>query len=224
MALILSIDTSQEKAMVTLAEGPVLLASAENAQQQDHAAWIHRQIGELLSASGRSFKDINAISTVAGPGSYTGIRVGMATAKGLCYVLGCPLISLSSLELMAYDAVQQGVEQSCLCPMIDARRMEVFTAVFDRQLNALMPPAAIVLQENSFDQWLEGDSVAFFGSGSGKYKNLLKSVHAVFINLSVNPQSLADLSAEMHARQRFSDLAYAEPNYLKAFYTTVKAK
>ncbi|ULQ56183.1 tRNA (adenosine(37)-N6)-threonylcarbamoyltransferase complex dimerization subunit type 1 TsaB [Flavihumibacter rivuli] len=224
MALILSIDTSQERAMVALAEGPVLLASAENAQQQDHAVWIHRQIGDLLAANGKSFKDIHAISTVAGPGSYTGIRVGMATAKGLCYVLGCPLISLDSLELMAYDALQQGVGQTYLCPMIDARRMEVFTAVFDRQLNALMPPSAIILQENSFGQWLEKDSVAFFGSGSRKYKDLLKSVHASFLYLSVNPQSLVGLSAEMHARQRFSDLAYAEPNYLKAFYTTAKAK
>lgn len=224
MALILSIDTSQESAIVALADGPVLLAAAENAQQQDHAVWIHRQIGDLLAAIGKSFKDIDAISTVAGPGSYTGIRVGMATAKGLCYVLGCPLICLDSLELMAYDALQKGVEQAFLCPMIDARRMEVFTAVFDRRPNALMPPAAIVLQENSFDQWLERDPVAFFGSGSGKYKDLLKSVHAVFLNLSVNPQSLAGLSAEMHARQRFSDLAYAEPNYLKAFYTTAKAK
>ena len=223
MACILTIDTSGDEAGICLAQDD-LFTETVNPKQQDHAAWLQPAIRQLLQAADRTTESLDAIAVVAGPGSYTGLRVGMASAKGLCYVLDKPLILMGSLEIMARAAMKQTATSRLLCPMIDARRMEVYTAVYDGAAKELEPPHALVLEPGSFDKWLESNDLLFFGNGSGKYKSLLKCDQAVFENIHSSIRDAASLAAEMYHRQAFADLAYAEPFYVKAFYTPVKAK
>jgi tRNA threonylcarbamoyladenosine biosynthesis protein TsaB len=143
----------------------------------------------------------------------------MATAKGLCFALSKPLITLNTLEIMAISAARQIGRDSFLCPMIDARRMEVFTALYDRQMVELVGPQALILEQESFDPWLLKSPIVFFGNGAEKYKNMLKNANAIFRDLKVEVADSIELAAEMYARNEFSDLAYAEPFYIKPFYT-----
>ncbi|MBO9635517.1 MAG: tRNA (adenosine(37)-N6)-threonylcarbamoyltransferase complex dimerization subunit type 1 TsaB, partial [Chitinophagaceae bacterium] len=157
MALLLNIDTATENGSICLSHDGKPIRTMVNHQMRDHAAWIQSAIKQILEETQNTAKDLQAIAVTAGPGSYTGLRVGMATAKGLCYALGIPLITENTLKVMAYAATQQsfpngdeysikaGLKNSTiLCPMIDARRMEVFTALYDLQLNIVERPAALI--------------------------------------------------------------------------------
>ena len=230
MALILNIDTATENGSLALAKDDKLLALLKNPDQKDHAAWIHIAIKGLMERSGYSLSALNAIAVTAGPGSYTGLRVGMATAKGLCYVLNIPLITESTLKVMAKAAVQQlpkhfannGPGRILLVPMIDARRMEVFTAVYDLQLNLLAQPAAMILAAGSFLDFERDGKLIFFGSGSAKFQKFGTKQHFVFAEVKHDAVSLAALSGKRFAEADFADLAYVEPIYLKEFYTHPK--
>jgi tRNA threonylcarbamoyladenosine biosynthesis protein TsaB len=224
MARILMIDTALQDAGVCISidgKDPVLL---KNDRQKEHAAWIQPAIKELTRLAGTTLDDLDAVAVSAGPGSYTGLRVGMATAKGLCYILKIPLISVNTLKIMAHAATKQLEGDKWYCPMIDARRLEVYTAIFNRDLDEIMPPVALVLEPGSFDNWLEKRHICFFGDGSPKYNNMLKSADASFVNVTASAADGLELAAGMYARREFCDLAYAEPQYIKAFYTPVKAK
>jgi tRNA threonylcarbamoyladenosine biosynthesis protein TsaB len=227
MSLILNIDTATETAGVFLAKEGVLINSYTNYRQNDHASWIHVAIEKLMKDSGYSFQDLEAVAVTQGPGSYTGLRVGMATAKGLCYTLSIPLITESTLKLMAATAVAglnilPEPRPSLFCPLIDARRMEVFTAVFTSQLEELVAPSAMILNENSFEKLLATDIVMFFGSGAAKWEKLCHHINARFEMIMPGGKEFSLLSYSKFLLGDFADLAYAEPVYLKEFYTHPK--
>ena len=191
----------------------------------DHAAWIQVAIRELLAETEFRLAHISAIAVNAGPGSYTGLRVGMATAKGMCYALGIPLITESTLWLIAQRVKKEIALESVyafpvlICPMIDARRMEVFTTLYDLDLNEKTAPAAIVLEPDSFTEQLQDHVIMFSGNGSKKWQNLCLHPNAVFAEVTQDVADLAGSAFRKFENGIFSDLAYAEPAYLKGVYT-----
>ena len=228
MSLILNIDTATEQASICLAREGLPLLSAYNTHQKDHAAWIQPAIQQLMKESGHALKELNAVAVTEGPGSYTGLRVGLATAKGICYALQIPLLTENTLYVMAAAAREQwltptaGEEQLpvLLCPMIDARRMEVFTALYDEELQIIRTPNALILDTFSFREELIKNRIIFFGSGSNKWKLLSSGSNALFREGGVMlAEPLSKLAAVRFLQHRYTDLAYAEPVYLKEFYT-----
>src|SRR5689334_17213900 len=171
--IILSIDTATDQASVTLSSNDSVIGTLQNDSQKDHAAWIQMAINTLLQKYGYTMQQLEAIAVTAGPGSYTGLRVGMATAKGLCFALQIPLITINTLQVMANAAIDQWLSKAagmtpplCFCPMIDARRMEVFTAVYNEALQEIVAPKAMILEELSFKEELNDRSLICFGNGS----------------------------------------------------------
>lgn len=228
MAVILNIDTAMETAGVYLARAGGLVAFNTNNTQNDHASWIHTAIRNLLSDAGYTMKHLDAIAVSAGPGSYTGLRVGMATAKGLCFALNIPFISINTLKLLAGSAREmidsnqsENEEKDSLlfCPMIDARRMEVFTAAYDYNLNELEEPRAMILDPSSFSQTHLRKKKLFFGSGANKWKQICSLEHSSFHSVFIEGNSFAKLSYYSFCKNDFAALAYVEPVYLKEFYT-----
>jgi tRNA threonylcarbamoyladenosine biosynthesis protein TsaB len=217
VSYILNIDTAVTTASVCLASNDQPLGFKINPTQKDHAAWLHTAIKELVEETGISLQQLNAVAISAGPGSYTGLRVGMAAAKGLCYSLQKPLLSVSTLKMMA--AAAQGRPTGLLCPMIDARRMEVFTAVYDQNLEEILSPINLIVDEQSFQNILSHHSVTFFGNGSNKYKEISSHINAHFANIEASAKHMTALSFSLFKQNKFSDLAYKEPFYGKDFYT-----
>jgi tRNA threonylcarbamoyladenosine biosynthesis protein TsaB len=225
MEYILSIDTSTETSLVCLAENGVLVGSKTNESQKDHASFLQPAIKELLDEVSAGFADLVAISVANGPGSYTGLRVGLASAKGLCYALQLPLITIGTLKLMAASAIEQlkpPDSGTFFCPMIDARRMEVFTAMYNGLLEELAASDAIILQNDSFETYLEQQPVIFTGTGATKWKAICTHKNAFFENINISPTVFSRISMQLFENQQFTDLAYSEPAYIKAFYTTQK--
>jgi tRNA threonylcarbamoyladenosine biosynthesis protein TsaB len=219
MGLILNIDTATEKASICLALNGESLALAENFTQNSHAAWLHPAIEQMMSNTGYTLRQLQAVAVTAGPGSYTGLRVGMAAAKGFCFALAIPFIAEDTLKTMAFAAKEQLDEIDLLCPMIDARRLEVFTSMFDKEGTTLMPSTAMVVDENSFSSWLIDRRVSFFGDGSGKCKPIILNPNAAFVEVNYHAGYLGILSFYRYLRQEFTVLAYSEPAYTKEFYT-----
>jgi len=234
MALILNIDTAVEIASICLAKDGEVLSIAKNVRkdsfgesQKDHASWLHIAIKEIFEKNNFELRTVDAIAVTGGPGSYTGLRIAMATAKGICYALNKPLISVNTLLVMANaakDTRKDSLEESAdlLCPMIDARRMEVFTAIYTKELQIVKEPAAITLNENSFDEYLSDNSICFLGNGSTKFKTINKHEKAIFNDVKADASSMISLSEKSFTEKKFADLAYAEPLYLKEFYTPSK--
>jgi tRNA threonylcarbamoyladenosine biosynthesis protein TsaB len=219
MALILNIDTATAKAGICLAKDGQTLEIAENKEQKDHASWLHPAIEKMLQRTGYRLSDLQAVAVVSGPGSYTGLRVGMAAAKGFCYALNIPFITEDKLKLMAFAAREQHPGADLLGPMIDARRMEVFTAVYQNNLSVLLPSTAMIIDENSFSEFLKTRQVSFFGDGSDKCKPIISSSNAIFIDVKDHAGYLGILSFLRYLHQEFTALAYSEPAYTKEFYT-----
>lgn len=221
MSLILHIDTAIDTASICLSEKELVLLMAQNTQTRESAGWLQPAIQSMLKQAGVSMQQLQAISVSAGPGSYTGLRVGMASAKGLCYALNIPLIMVDTLKAMADAALPHvDVDDALLCPMIDARRMEVFTAVYDRKLQEVMAPTNLIVEEGCFDAWLQQHTVFFFGNGSQKVADVLRHNSARFIDVSFNATHLVPLAYAQYVQQQVAPLAYAEPNYVKGFYST----
>jgi tRNA threonylcarbamoyladenosine biosynthesis protein TsaB len=225
MGLILNIDTAVEAAGVSLADNGNLLRFSSNDNQKDHAAWIHTAIRDLMQEAGHAMQDLEAVAVSNGPGSYTGLRVSLSTAKGICYALHIPLITIGTLELMATAALNQSSDEllrstDLLCPMIDARRMEVYLAIYNHQLAEIMKPQAVVLDGDILGHLFEKNRILFFGNGSYKFKNKLLHPGAVFAD-SVNPGALdmSRLSYQYFKKNSFAELAYTEPFYIKDFYS-----
>lgn len=235
MALLLNIDTATEHASICLSKDGESLLTMINNQQRDHAAWIQPAIQTLLKEADKTISELQGIAVTAGPGSYTGLRVGMATAKGLCFALGIPLLTENTLRVMAFAATLQsfpngdeysikaGLKNATLiCPMIDARRMEVFTALYDLQLNIVENPAALILDSGSFNKELENNSILFLGNGSAKWKPVCEHPHAFFADVIQTAEHLAPIAEELFLQEKFANLAYEEPVYLKEFYSHIK--
>ncbi len=217
MSLILNIDTSTESASICLADKENCLFISSNNSQKEHAGWLHPAIKQSLEKSGKKITDLRAVGITAGPGSYTGLRVAMATAKGLCYALNIPMIAVNTLEAMAYMAVEE--ETDYICPMIDARRMEVFTALYDKKLLTITPPYAMILDKNSFLTVLQHKKILFFGNGKNKFEKIIDEKNAIFKNLMFNALHLSKVTYTKFVKSEFSALSTAEPFYLKNYNT-----
>jgi tRNA threonylcarbamoyladenosine biosynthesis protein TsaB len=222
MALILNIDTATEHASACLSKDGQVLAMQSNPNQKDHASFIQPAIQRIMSAAGCELSSIDAIAVSNGPGSYTGLRVGLSTAKGLCYALNKPLILINTLEIIATAAIEpagKGATSYLFCPMIDARRMEVFTAVYDDQLKQIAAPTAMVLDENSFLQLLEQHNIIFSGSGAAKFEKITSHSKAKFLQVKHDASHMQTIAQKMYLLKSFADKAYSEPFYLKEFFT-----
>jgi tRNA threonylcarbamoyladenosine biosynthesis protein TsaB len=223
MALILNIDTATEHASVCFSKQGQVIAIAESKDQKNHAAFVQPAIGELASQHSINLQSIDAVAVTAGPGSYTGLRVGMASAKGICYAIQKPLILINTLEVMAQAMMQAGgplTEQTLLCPMIDARRMEVFCAIYNQSFIALEPARALILEPGAFGSFLNEGPVLFSGSGAAKLKPLVAHPNAYFYDSQHTAGDLAARAWLAFQSGRFADLAYAEPLYVKEFFDT----
>jgi len=214
MSFILNIDTAVDIASVCLSEDGEALQLVTNENQKDHAAWLHPAIEKILD--GLKMKDIRAVAVSIGPGSYTGLRVGLSTAKGLCYALNIPLITVGTLEVIAYAVKNEAVD--LISPLIDARRNEVFAAVYNKVLQPLIAPQIMTINENSFAELLVEHKILFSGNGSKKLQIIISNNNALFTNTSGNASHLAALSYKLFCKKEFADLAYTEPLYLKEFY------
>lgn len=220
MAIILNIDTAADTALVCLAEDANPLHFISNDTQKDHAAWIHTAISEVMKKSRKTVQDIDAFAVSKGPGSYTGLRVGLSTVKGLCYGLQKPLIGISTLELMAYAVEKNGAD--FICPVIDARRMEVFMAVYDNKMNEIVPPSALVVETNSFMTILEKGKTIFSGSAVNKLRGIIVHDNAIFNNFPLTAAHFSQLSSQYYQANKFENLAYTEPLYIKDFYSPTR--
>ncbi|MEO7923326.1 MAG: tRNA (adenosine(37)-N6)-threonylcarbamoyltransferase complex dimerization subunit type 1 TsaB [Chitinophagaceae bacterium] len=214
---ILNIDTSLETASVCIAEQGKTLELLKNEEQKDHAAWLHVAIQQLLANQGMTAAQLAGVAVSIGPGSYTGLRVGLASAKGLCYALGIPLLTVNTLEMMAL-AVKEEAEE-LICPLIDARRMEVFTALYDKILREIISPKALLIDENSFADTLTTRKILFCGNGRKKLEALISAERAQFTETQADATHLAQLSYNHYSTKNFANLVLLEPLYIKEFYS-----
>ncbi|MEO6404508.1 MAG: tRNA (adenosine(37)-N6)-threonylcarbamoyltransferase complex dimerization subunit type 1 TsaB [Ferruginibacter sp.] len=218
--MILNIDTTSSRAFVSIAKDGLVVQSVLNDNEKDHAIFLHRAVKELMLALNTTLDTLDAVAVSAGPGSYTGLRVAMSSAKGLCFALNKPLISISSLYLIA-TAVTEEMElsnDSLVCPMIDARRMEVFTTLYNKHMEIIEPPRPLILNENSFKQYLDKQPVVFSGDGAEKFINLVSHIpNAIFHNVIFLENGMGKMTFHMFKKGIFTNLAYGEPFYLKAF-------
>ena len=226
MALLLSIDTATEYAGVCISNNADVLSVEESEDQKNHGAFIQPAIQKLAKQLNIQLKELDAIVVSGGPGSYTGLRVALSTAKGLCYALQKPLIMINTLEVMAYASINEltksqiPFEDYLFCPMIDARRMEVFTAVFDKELKHIHEPLALVLTEIPADFFDRDKTIVVSGNGSKKLQNLNLEQKLLFQKITYNVQNLATLGFKAFDQQHFKELAYSEPIYVKEFFST----
>lgn len=219
MALILNIETSTKVCSVALGkDGECIESSTIHDDKYSHAEKLNILIEALMQQVGIELGQLHAIAVSKGPGSYTGLRIGVSTAKGLCYGLDIPLVSVNSLLAMANSQTQLG---GTLCPMIDARRMEVFTAVFDHQLNELQATHAAIIDEGSFNDRLAEGPVYFFGNGSDKCAEVITHENAHFVkDVITSAESMCSISEQRFNASELEDVAYFEPFYLKEFMAT----
>jgi tRNA threonylcarbamoyladenosine biosynthesis protein TsaB len=218
MSLILNIDSSLQHASVSLSQNGKILEEIHNDNQKEHAAFIHVATQKLLA--NKQFSSLDAIAVTIGPGSYTGLRVGLAAAKGMCYALNKPLITIGTLDAMAKTASLELDKNTdiILCPMIDARRMEVFTAIYHKDLQVIMQPAAIILDNTSFLNELQENKILFFGDGMQKWKNIHFHENISYHELGYITHAINLLSFQKFEKQQFTELSLSVPLYVKEFY------
>ena len=218
MALILNIETSTTVCSVSLAKDGKVLASKEQNDGYSHAEKLSPFIKEVLDEQHNDVSDLDAVAVSEGPGSYTGLRIGTSTAKGLCYALDIPLIAVSTLEAMSQRIYKQHPEIDVFAPMIDARRMEVYVALFDKENDKIEDVYAKIIDEGSFRELLKAKKMLFFGNGAAKCKDVLTSDNAFFrTDALASSVGMAELSEGKYKKSDFTDLAYFEPFYLKDF-------
>ena len=224
MACILHIETSTDVCSVALSEDGAVLFSKEDSNGPQHAVTLGVYVDEVLSMADSHAKRIEAVAVSCGPGSYTGLRIGASMAKGICYGRSLPLIALPTLKVLSVPVLlmDELPEDALLCPMLDARRMEVYSAIYDRALNAVKEVSADIIDENSYAEYLEKQPVYFFGHGAEKCKNVLTHPNAQFID-DIKPLAswMFPLADRAFYNSDFQDVAYFEPFYLKEFVATV---
>jgi tRNA threonylcarbamoyladenosine biosynthesis protein TsaB len=218
LAYILAIETSTEICSVALGRDGQCVALKENERENSHAEKLIVYIDELLREAGITVNEIDAICISEGPGSYTGLRIGASSAKGLCYALNKPLVAVPTLQAMAWGAREQFPQAEQFCPMIDARRMEVYSALYDNQLAVLDEITNVIVDEQFYSDFLENKSVVFSGNAVSKVQPVLSgNSHAVFADTKTSARYLLELGYEKYCRNDFVDVAYFEPFYLKEF-------
>jgi len=228
MALILQIETATTSCSVSLAKDGNCLFTREANERNIHAEVITRFITEVFEYLNVDLNSIDAVAVSSGPGSYTGLRIGVSTAKGLCFALNKPLIAVDTLAAMAGGLLLTGnfkeLKDRLYCPMIDARRMEVYTALFNNNGINLKPVSAEIIDENSFEQYLKDYKIVFFGDGAEKCKSVLSNkTNVFFVDDFINSASfLTGIAAEKFEKSDFVNLALFEPFYLKEFIAGIK--
>lgn len=219
MSLILNIDTALDTASVCLSDNNEVLQLLLNENQKDHAGWLNTAISAILRKTNKTINELEAVAVTIGPGSYTGLRVGLASAKGICYALNIPLITINTLKMIALATKQNEInDYNMICPMIDARRMEVFTMLYNYDLEEKNPPVAITLNEKSFSEILTEHKIVFCGNGIKKLQQIITSPNALFNNTVANASHFAKLSYDYFCKKEFVNLAYTDPLYIKEFY------
>jgi tRNA threonylcarbamoyladenosine biosynthesis protein TsaB len=216
MAVILCLETSTTNCSVAIAvDGEIIALQEDNNNKYSHAEKLHSFIDQVLAESRTLKSSLQAIAVSKGPGSYTGLRIGVSAAKGLCFAMDVPLIAIPTLEALAHQAV---IENGCIISMLDARRLEVYAAVFSSDNNQIRETKAEVLDENSYDDYLKTNKVCFIGDGVQKFRALCKHKNAVFIdNKLPSAKQIGALAELKYHKNDFEDVAYFEPYYLKDF-------
>lgn len=216
MALILNIETTTTNCSVSLSkEGETLVLKEDYNSSYSHAETLHVFIADVLKEAGVTKTELEAVAVSKGPGSYTGLRIGVSAAKGLCFALDIPLISISTLEALAQ---QVAAESGVVIPMLDARRMEVYSAVFDDLTKMIREIQAEVIDENSYSKYLNQGKVIFVGNGVPKTKDLIIHENAIFIeNILPSASTMGRIAEKKFKTNNVEDVAYFEPYYLKDF-------
>lgn len=222
MAIILNLETATTNCSVSIArDGNVIAIKEHDTPNYSHSEQLHVFIQEVLEEASLTLSDIDAVAVSKGPGSYTGLRIGVSSAKGLCYALDVPLISIATLTSLANQEI--GTAYDFIIPLLDARRMEVYAAVFDSDLNEIKDTKAEIIDDNSFAEFAQKGKVLLIGSGAQKCKEVLHYPNIDFDTEAVPSASeLANLSFQKYQKQDFEDLAYFEPFYLKDFFLQKK--
>jgi tRNA threonylcarbamoyladenosine biosynthesis protein TsaB len=212
---ILCIETATTNCSVAIAHNSKTIAVKEDYNgSYSHAEKLHVYIQEILEENNLKLSNLDAVAISKGPGSYTGLRIGVSAAKGLCFSLDIPLISVPTLTALANQVEQQGI----VIPMLDARRMEVYAAVFNLAKEQILKTSAIILDPNSFQEYLERDQVYFIGSGVEKFQKICGHPNANFIeNKLPSAREMVEIAVAKHKISDFEDVAYFEPYYLKDF-------
>ena len=220
---ILCIDTTSEFCSVSLFINQNLIENNNSKIERSHSKLLIKLIDDTLNNNKLKIADIDIFSISKGPGSYTGLRIGLSAIKGFCYALDKPLVSINTLKILAISALENIDDKDfILCPMIDARRMEVYTKSFDHNLNELSNDQAIILEKDTFDNYKD-KKVYFFGDGSDKFKKIVSRKNFIFLD-NINPDSkfMGKLSYDKFINRNFEDLSSFEPNYIKDFYLIKK--
>jgi tRNA threonylcarbamoyladenosine biosynthesis protein TsaB len=224
MSFILNIETATEICSVSLAENGKTIALKEDTEGQQHARILTIMIDEIFKESNISIKQLGAVAVSMGPGSYTGLRIGVSVAKGIAYAANIPLIAVNTLQSMTWGILKKEEFDSSTwyCPMIDARRMEVYTAFFDSGNTMQQEIRAEIIDEKTFQDLLSKRKIVFFGNGAAKCQDSIRSANAHFIEgAACSAQYMSELSFEAFQKKQFVDVAYFEPFYLKDFVATV---
>lgn len=227
MAIILNIESSTDICSVVLAKDGEIVCWRENRDGRSHATLLTQYVKDVCEESSISISELDAIAISGGPGSYTGLRIGVSAAKGICFGAGKPLIALSGLECMASGIKSEyNIDgDQLLIPMLDARRMEVYTSTYNSSLEMVAPISAKIIDETSFKDELERGEVLFFGNGADKCKDVIINPNAKFIgDVITSAKSMVALSEKAFNESNFVDVAYYEPFYLKDFVATVSKK
>lgn len=226
MAKIILIETSTAVCSVACECDGKVLAMRESDTPKEHAAMTAPFIKEVLDEAGLTVADCDAVCVSAGPGSYTGLRVGSSTTKGLCFAAGIPMLAVCTLDILVRQAIDGGLPEGCryIVPMVDARRMEVYTAVYSAEGRRLGEIEPRVVEADSFSKELSEGAVLFIGDGALKCRDTVKSPNASFREAWPLAGAMAGLAEETFAAKDFKDTAYFEPFYLKQFIATVSKK
>ena len=222
MALILSIETATSVCSVALHEKGVLMNYKEINSDKSHSQLLLQYIEEVLKEAGKLKNELAAIAVSEGPGSYTGLRIGLSTAKGLCYALDKPLIAINTLDAMVL--LVDGVNETLCAPMIDARRMEVYTALYNAQNQCVLSPCSMIIDSESFAEQLKSHKIMLYGNGAEKCRGVITHENVIFCEALPSAKTVGVLAYEKFKNKNFEDIAYFEPNYLKEFYSPAPKK
>jgi tRNA threonylcarbamoyladenosine biosynthesis protein TsaB len=219
LSRILHIETATQNCSVSLSENGKLLAFKEQTGNYTHAENLTVFIQQTLEEANFNFNQLDAISVSKGPGSYTGLRIGVSTAKGICFALEIPLIAVDTLKSMTKGVLLNQIEADFFCPMIDARRMEVYAEIVDKKLNVVRSVNADIVDENTYSEFLRENSVCFFGNGMIKCKEILSTFNTSIFVEGIEPSAkyMVEMATEKFLKKEFEDVAYFEPHYLKDF-------
>lgn len=224
MALILGIETATSICSVALVKGGKIVAMRESVGTREHSAELTGYITEVFAEAGFSYSQMDAVAVSMGPGSYTGLRIGVSSAKGLCYATDKPFIAVDTLKSLAWLALQKlktenaPLDNVLLCPMLDARRMEVYTAMFDQHLQVIENVNARIIDQDAFDRFPDRE-IVYFGDGASKCQTVLAGKNKITFldHINLTAQAVCVLAEAEYEAQNFADVAYCEPFYLKDF-------